>query len=405
MQKDGSKQGSTRVLRRDTATKSKKEKKSIHHTSTLNQGQGVLENSSISSTHVQTRNNSNEKSGKGSIGTIKSSSSHTKRVKEVFPHDTKKEDDGEKEEISLLPDEQQDSTRAPKELWNFPRELLDRYEPLGVLGDDAYALVYLVRNKKNKKIRSLKLSKSTETASEIVKKESSVWRIMRHPNIATLYASEFDQFKFLEIEYVPGVLYKGKRYFSLLELPKPINEKYAVSFVLDIAQALTYTHNLGLRHYHLHPGNILITSQLKAKVSGYARGKNEFGFATGYATIDVQPEFRDKLVHIAPEQSEGSGETLSTRTDLYQVGIIFYELLTGYKPYTKQLYERVHPEIGERDMTDEYAFHFIPPSHIASAFAPYDHILTRLIALKKKERYSSVKDLITDLKEIQNTFV
>lgn len=405
MTRDGPKQDSTRVPRRGSAIQSKKEK-NLNHYATLDQG--VQEDSLISSDQVQTGNHSNEKSGKGSIGTIKSSSSQTKPVmNRGSPPSKKKEENSEKEETSLFPDEKQDNTPtpAPKELWNFPRELLDRYEPLGVLGDDAYAQVYLVRNKKNDTIRSLKLSKSTEPASEIVKKESSIWQTLKHPNIATLYASQFDQFKFLEIEYVPGVLYKGERYFSLSELPKPINEKYAVSFVLDIARALIYTHNLGLRHYHLQPGNILITPQLKAKVSGYTRGKNEFGFATGYATIGAQPEFNERLIYIAPEQREESDETLSTRTDLYQVGIIFYELLTGYKPYTKRLYEHVYPEITERNMSDVYAFLFIPPSHIASAFAPYDHVLQQLIALEKKERYSSVKDLVADLKAIQNTFV
>jgi len=401
MNRDGLKQESARLRHRGSATKPRTKKKLRSHYTTLDEG--AFEGSSLLSAQAQTSQNSNERKGEGGIGTKKSSSNQTRSLRWLSLQDKKKEDYFEKEEIPLFSDEQQDNTLPPKELWNFPRELLDRYEPLGVLGDDAYALVYLVRNKKNDKIRSLKLSKSTEPASEIVRKESSIWRSMRHPNIVTLYASEFDQFKFLEIEYVPGFLYKGERYLSLSELPKPVHEKYAVSLVLDIASALAYTHHLGLRHYHLQPGNILLTPKLKAKVSGYTRGKNEFGFTTGYATIDVPLAFSERLVHIAPEQREESDETLSTRTDLYQVGIIFYELLTGYKPYTKRLYDAVYHESDDVNMSDRYAFLFIPPSHIASAFAPYDHVFHRFIALEKKERYSSVKDLVADLNEIQNT--
>jgi serine/threonine protein kinase len=202
----------------------------------------------------------------------------------------------------------------------------------------------------------------------------------------------------LENEYVPGVIYKGERYLSLSELPKPIKEKYAVSLVLDVANALIYVHNLGLRHYHLQPGNIFITPKLEAKVSGFARGKNEFGFATRYATIDLRGESDERIAHIAPEQRENSNETLSTRTDLYQLGIVFYELLTGYKPYTKRLYRFIHQHADENQINDEYYHFFIPPSRIASRLSSYDDLLQHLIAQEKKERYSSMKEFVTDLK-------
>jgi serine/threonine protein kinase len=184
---------------------------------------------------------------------------------------------------------------------------------------------------------------------------------------------------------------------SLSELPKPIKDKYAISVVLDIAKALSYIHNLGLCHYHLQPGNVLITPQLEAKVSGFARGKNEFGFATGYSTIENSDSVDERLAHIAPEQRKGSPETLSTRTDLYQLGTIFYELLTGYKPYTTRLYLQMYPNADEEQMLAEYDNMFIPPSHVFSRLDPYDSILQKLIAQEKKDRYSSVKGLINDL--------
>ena len=403
MKRDGGQQDIARVVRRVQGEKVRKEKKTTYHYDTLDQDSQA--DGKISSIPVRADQDSREKSGKGSAGTEKSSSDQIKTTKKrTSPEGVKKmQDTSEEEEISLPADEQQDNTPIYENVWDFPSELLDRYEPLGVLGDDAYAQVYLVRNKKNDKIRSLKLSKSTEPASEIVKKESGVWRNMSHPNISTLYLSEFDQFKFLENEYVPGVLYKGERYLSLSELPKPIKEKYVLSIILDISRALAYTHNLGLRHYHLQPGNILITPKLEAKVSGYSRGKNEFGFATGYATIDIHHESDESLAHFAPEQREGSHEKLSTRTDLFQLGIIFYELLTGYKPYTKRLYQFVHRNADEEQIENEYEHLFIPPSRISSTFAPYDTILQKLIAQSKKERYSSIKDLIADLKQMHPT--
>jgi len=398
MKREGSEQDSTLGTRKGPAKKVRKDKDVHYHHSTSDQS--VKADGSMISTTARPEQSANEKrSGKGSSGTKSEASNKvTSTRNRSSPEHKKMQDTGEKEETFLPPDEQQENTPIPEELWNFPKELLDRYEPLGVLGDDDYAEVYLVRNKREDEIRSLKISKSTEPASEMAKKESSVWRKMKHPNITTLYTGEFDQFKFLENEYVPGVLYKGERYLSLSELPKPIKEKYAVSLVLDIANALLYTHNLGLRHYHLQPGNIFITPKLEAKVSGFARGKNEFGFATRYATIDVRNDSDERIAHIAPEQREGSQETLSTRTDLYQLGIIFYELLTGYKPYTKRLYQFVYPNADENQINNEYDHLFILPSHVVSRLKPYDDMVQHLIAQKKRERYSSVKEFVMDLK-------
>ena len=398
MRRDGGKQESVLPTHKGPATKNRKDKDVMYQHS--GSGQNDKANGSMASTTTKTDQDTNKKrSGKGSSGTsAKSSNKITSTINRLSPQHKKMQDTIEKEETVLPPDEQQNNAPIPEELWNFPKELLDRYEPLGVLGDDDYAVVYLVRNKREDAIRSLKISKSTEPASEIVKKESSIWRKMKHPNITKLYTDEFDQFKFLENEYVAGVLYKGERYLSLSELPKPIKEKYAVSLVLDIANALVYVHNLGLRHYHLQLGNIFITPKLEAKVSGFARGKNEFGFATWYATIDLRNESDEKIAHIAPEQKENSSETLSTRTDLYQLGIIFYELLTGYKPYTKRLYKFVYPHADENQINDKYDSFFIPPSSVVSRLAPYDNILQHLIAQKKDERYSSVKKFVIDLK-------
>jgi serine/threonine protein kinase len=400
MKREGGEQESTFAARKGSATKVRKGKDAGYHHSTSEES--AKADGSMGLATTKTDQDTNEKKGgRGSFGTKNASFNNitsTKR-RSLFQH-KKMQDTIEEEEALLPPDGEQKSTPIPEELWNFPKELLDRYEPLGVLGDDDYAVVYLIRNKKEDAIRSLKISKSTESASEIVKKESSIWRKMKHPNIVKLYTGEFDQLKFLENEYVSGVSYKGKHYLSLLDLPKPIKEKYAVSLVLDIANALAYVHNLGLRHYHLQPGNIFITPKLEAKVSGFTRGKNEFGFATNYATINLQDESDERIAHIAPEQRDKSNETLNTRTDLYQLGIIFYELLTGYKPYTKCLYQFVYPHADENQINDEYDHFFIPPSRIVSRLAPYDNMVQHLIAQEKKERYASVKEFVTDLKAL-----
>ncbi|MDD1730517.1 MAG: protein kinase, partial [Methanospirillum sp.] len=272
--------------------------------------------------------------------------------------------------------------------FGFPDGLKDRYEPLGVAGDDPYARVFKVRKKDNGSIRALKVSHAKHATSEILQKEASVWKNIRHPNIVRLYMAEFEEeLTFLDLEFLEGIRYRGGALTSLSALPKPIREKYAVSLIRDVAAGLKFTHGLGIRHYHLQAGDILLTPKMQAKISGYARGKNELGFAV--------PESDTREVtaaYIAPEQKdEVVFGNPGRKTDIYQLGVIFYELLTGSLPYSRQTADRATVEWHEKDVR------LILPSEIRSDLARYDHILSRMLAVEKKLRYATVEEFLTDL--------
>ena len=288
----------------------------------------------------------------------------------------------------------------------FPDELRDRYEPLGTLGDDIYARVFKVKTIPDGEIRALKVSHDTQPTSEILVKEANIWRKMQHENIVKMYVGDFSKtHKFTEQEYQIGFMYKGTHYISLQEIPKPIREKYAASIAIDIAKGLDYAHTLGIRHYHISLGNIMITSDFRAKLSGFARGKNELGPAFSSSIINKDaPE--EELAHLAPEQKSSDAGTLGTRTDMYQLGIIFYELLTGYTPYTRTLYEQVYGEAEEKAIDDKeletrIKTTYIPPSLLFLTLAPYDDILAKLITYDKKKRYSSIRDFLVEIENIE----
>lgn len=274
--------------------------------------------------------------------------------------------------------------------FGFPDKLKDRYEPLGVAGDDPYARVYKVRKRENGHIRALKVSHAENAGSEILQKEASVWGNLRHPNVVRLYKAEFDdELTFLDLEYLDGVRYRGEARTSLAALPKPIKEKYALSLIRDIASGLRYTHQLGIRHYHLQAGDILLTPKMQAKISGYARGKNELGFSV--------PESDTREVtaaYFAPEQKdEVRFGNLGRKTDLYQMGVIFYELLTGYLPYSLEASTRVR----DTEWHEHGDNRLIPPSELRSDLIHYDSIITRLLSPDKKKRYATVDEFLIDL--------
>lgn len=274
--------------------------------------------------------------------------------------------------------------------FGFPDGLKDRYEPLGVAGDDEYARVFKVRKKETGTVRALKVSHVKGAGSEILQKESSVWGNLRHPNVVRLYKAEFDDdLTFLDLEFLDGIGYKGEKITSLASLPKPIKEKYAVSLMRDIAAGLKYTHYLGIRHYHIQPGDILLTPKMRAKISGYARGKNELGFSIPDSDTKEAPE-----AYITPEQrDEQRYGNPGRKTDIYQLGVIFYELLTGHLPYSKEAAQAG----GINGWEESGENRLILPSEFRGFLGSFDKILSRMLSLEKNGRYSSVDEFINDL--------
>ena len=300
----------------------------------------------------------------------------------------------EEDESALDVEDPDQEGREIEGIWGFPHALRDRYEPLGVAGDDTYARVYKVRKKESGDVRALKVGHSKQPGSEILQKESAVWRSLRHPNIVHLFKSEFlDDMSYLENEYLDGVSYKGIVHTSLTGLPKPIREQYAVSLVRDIAEGLRYAHEIGVRHYHLQTGDVLLTPKLRAKVSGFARGRNEIGFSVKDSDVrDATAAF------ITPEQKdEQKFGNPGRRTDIYQLGVIFYELLTGYLPYSPEAFQIT----GHEGTFEDHAEELILPSAFRKGLEKYDPILSRMLSRKKSGRYYLMDEFIADLDRIR----
>ncbi len=301
---------------------------------------------------------------------------------------------GEEEEKTLVVPDVDQQYQNMDNPFGFPDRLKDRYEPLGVAGDDSYARVFKVRKKDNGSIRALKVSHIHNAGSEILQKESNVWGNMRHPNIVRLYKAEFDdEISFLDLEFLEGIRYRGGNITSLSALPKPLREKYAVSVIRDIAAALKYTHNLGIRHYHIQTGDVLLTPKMQAKVSGYARGKNELGFSVPESDTRTVTE-----AYLAPEQkNEDQYGNPGRKTDIYQVGVIFYELLTGCLPYSRHASDQAG-KIWSETSKDE----LILPSQFRSSLTRYDPIMLRMLSHDKKNRYATMDEFLADLNELSS---
>ncbi len=277
-------------------------------------------------------------------------------------------------------------TPTKKPVPGFPPELLSKYEPLEFLGEGGFAKVFKVKRKSDGKIIALKVPNLDEKARKFFLKEVKAWRLLDHPNIVKLYNAFDEPLPHLEIEFVDGVKLDGKIIRDLGKYPKPVGEEKALNLIRGIAEGLKHAHSKQVYHRDLKPQNVLITSDLTPKITDWGLAKVGAVSTTATTTKGLT------LLYAAPEQldEEVYGHT-DHRTDIYQLGLIFYELLTGKLPYQGTspavvMAKVINPEVKPK-----------PPSHFDKALAKYDGIFERLLAKRKEDRYQNIDEFLKDL--------
>jgi WD40 repeat protein len=201
------------------------------------------------------------------------------------------------------------------------------YEVLGELGRGGMGIVYLARNLSLDRLCALKTFSAAggdATAAARLRAEAGAVARLRHPNIVQIYhVGEAAGLPFLELEYLPG----GSLADAPNGAPRPAAE--AAQLVEAVARAVAESHRLGIVHRDLKPSNVLLTAAGEPKVG-------DFGLARSLAS-DVRLTHTGQLVgtpcYMAPEQAEPGVEDVGPAADVYSLGAILYELLTGHPPF------------------------------------------------------------------------
>lgn len=204
---------------------------------------------------------------------------------------------------------------------------------------------------------------------------------LSHPNIVNMYDVGYDQgYHYIVMEYVEGQTLK-----EYIQERGKLSVDEAVKFAVAIAEGLEHAHAMGIVHCDIKPHNMLITKSGRLKVTdfGIARAMNSQN------TMMYTNSVMGSAHYLSPEQA--SGKAIDGSTDIYSLGVVLYEMLTGRVPY-----EADTPiAVALKHVKDK----LIPPTRYNPSIPPLlESVVMKALQKKSADRYRSVSEMIGDLR-------
>ena len=259
----------------------------------------------------------------------------------------------------------------------------NRYEILQLLGEGGMGAVYKVRDREVDRLVALKVIRpELAVRPEILqrfKQELILARQVTHKNVIRIFdLGEADGVKFITMDFI-----EGKDLKSLLQERGKLPPDEAVKIIAQVCRALEAAHSEGVVHRDLKPQNIMVDAQGRVTVMdfGIARSVETPGMTQTGALIGT-PEY------MSPEQAKG--EHADARSDLFTLGIIFYELLTGNTPYrADSAYAMLLKRTTERAK---------PPMEVDPSIPQkVSDVVMKCLEIDLNRRYSSAREILDDL--------
>jgi parallel beta-helix repeat protein len=258
----------------------------------------------------------------------------------------------------------------------FPPELESRYMDIRHIGRGGVAHVFAAHRKSDNRLVAVKIPISfDEVTGKCFLNEIAAWQTLRHKNIVEVLEVNILPVPYVEMEYVPG---------SLEVVTKPLPVWKAVHLVHGIADGLAYAHAHGIIHRDIKPHNILVTGEFVPKITDWGMSKV---IAT---TMEKSSVAGFSLSYAAPEQvSPAEFGRTDVRTDIYQLGALFYELVTGSIPFGGESIVEVGNAIVREDPT--------PPTEYNPEAEAVEKIILKCLAKNPADRYQSADELLDAL--------
>lgn len=267
------------------------------------------------------------------------------------------------------------------------KRLDGRYEIQEIIGVGGMAVVYKAYDTIDDRIVAIKILKEelleNQEFRRRFKNESKAIAVLSHPNIVKVYDVGFgDRIQYIVMEYIDGITLK-----EYIESQKTIRWKDALHFAEQVLQALQHAHDKGIVHRDIKPQNIILLPDGTIKVTdfGIARfSRSEHRTMTDKAIGSVH--------YISPEQARG--EVTDEKTDLYSVGVLLYEMLTGKLPFDADSAVSVAIMQLQNDPVK-------PRSINPSIPEGLEEIVLRAMQKNRAQRYQSAAEMLKDIEEFK----
>ena len=266
-------------------------------------------------------------------------------------------------------------------------KLLDnRYEILEVIGTGGMVVVYKARCHRLNRLVAIKILKEDTTQDEELRRrfhaESQAVAMLSHPNIVSV----FDVSRSSDADYIVMELIDGLTLKQYMQQKGVLNWREALHFAIQIAKALEHAHSRGIVHRDIKPHNIMILKDGSVKVA-------DFGIARITSSSNtLTREALGSVHYISPEQAKGG--RVDERTDIYSLGVVLYEMLTGRPPFDGESPVSIAIQhISERPPLPTELNPDIPKG--------LEQITMHAMCPDLENRYASATELLDDLDEFR----
>ncbi len=270
-----------------------------------------------------------------------------------------------------------------------PETIIDgRYRVISRLGSGGMADVYLAQDQLLGRDVAVKVLHhhfaEDQEFVERFRREASSAAALSHPNIVAIFdRGEWNDTYYIAMEYVAGRTLK-----AIVREGGALDPATAIEIVVQILRAARFAHRRGVIHRDLKPHNVILDEEGRARVT-------DFGIArAGASDMTLTGSIMGTAQYLSPEQAQGLA--VSAASDLYSVGVILYELLTGVVPFEGE----TAVAIAFKQVSAEP----LPPSALNPALPPaLDAVVLRALAKDPAQRYADADELIAALEHVRQT--
>jgi WD40 repeat protein/tRNA A-37 threonylcarbamoyl transferase component Bud32 len=262
---------------------------------------------------------------------------------------------------------------------------LGRFELLEVVGRGAFGTVYKARDPELDRTVAVKVPRAGNLAGpqelDRFLREARSAAQLRHPAIVTVHeVGQRDGLPYLVSDFVPGVTLADQ-----LSARRP-GFREAAELVAAVADALQYAHEQGVVHRDVKPSNIMLGADGRPSVMDFGLAKRE----AGEITMTVEGQVLGTPAYMAPEQARGEGHAVDGRGDVYSLGVVLYQMLTGELPFRGTQRMLLHQVLHDEPR---------PPRRLNDRISrDLETVCLKAMAKEPARRYPTARDFADDLR-------